>query len=128
MCKRGRALTWHHAKLFVVWTVRLHSRTGRSRLYSFFLNSAPGLLDVSFHCVRLAYTESQREAIIQTRVCQVEIPATVQSIHQRLIHFVPAFVAKANQVERCRCCQFESIVFLHPLREFLRQLNVTANV
>ena len=81
-----------------------------------------------FHCVGLTYAESQREAIIQARMRQVEIAAAIQPIHQRLIHFVPAFVAKANQVERRRCGQFESIVFLHPVREFLRQFDVTANV
>jgi hypothetical protein len=55
-------------------------------------------------------------------------PTQNQAIHQFLIHFVPALVTKADQVERRGRCQFESRIVLHPNCELLRQFNVTPNV
>ena len=83
---------------------------------------------MSFHRVGLANTESQCQPIIQTRVSQIEVAAPIQSIHQRLIHLIPAFAAKAHQVERDRRCQFETIIVPDPVRELLRQFNVPPNV
>ena len=64
----------------------------------------------------------------ESGVRQVKIAAAIEAIHQSLIHFVPALVAKADQVERHGCGQFETFIFLYPARECLRQLDVTSNV
>src|SRR4029077_14127353 len=64
----------------------------------FFLNPAPCTLDVTRGCVRLSHAEPQREAIVQSRVSEIKVATSIQTIHQRLVDVVSAFMPEADQV------------------------------
>lgn len=78
--------------------------------------------------IRLADAESQGQLVIQAGVRQIEISTSIEQIHQELIRFVSALATKADEIERRRRCQLETIIVSDPTRELLRRFDVTPNV
>lgn len=61
-------------------------------------------------------------------MCQIQITAAIQTIHERLIGRVSTFVPEAHKVEWYGGSQFKPAVFLHPVRELLRELHMSPYV
>jgi hypothetical protein len=78
--------------------------------------------------VRLSDAQAQSEFSIQPGMREEEVAAAIQAVHDGLIRRVPTFVAEADQVQGRRCGEFEVLVVAHPMREYLRQLHVAADM
>ena len=78
--------------------------------------------------VGLTDAQSQREAIVQPGMGEIEIAAAVEAVHQTLIRLVPALVSKTHQIQRDGRGQFETVVILYPLGKVLRQFNMLPDV
>ena len=106
--QHGLARSILHAALY-----GSHDRVG------FFPYFFPRLSDVSLRRIRLSNAKAQREPVIQPRVRQVKIAATVQRVHESLIVVVPRLQPEANQIQRDGRRQLKSCVLRNPLCEFL---------
>jgi len=65
-------------------------------LFRFFPNPLPRILHVPRLCVRLSHAEPQRQLAVQLRMREIQIAAAVQTVHDRLIRRVPAFVPESH--------------------------------
>src|SRR5216684_3599283 len=79
------------------------------------LNALPRPFHVPGLRIGLAYAEAKSELTVQFRVSQVEIPAAVQAIHDRLIDRISSLMAKAHQVQGHGRGQFKVLIFADPI-------------
>ncbi len=78
--------------------------------------------------VGLAHAEPQGKFSTQLGVCEKEIAAAIEAIHDGLIGGVSSFMAKADQIKRHGCGEFKVIVIADPIGELLRQFHMASNV
>ena len=64
----------------------------------FLLNSPPGPLDVPPLRIGLADAHPQRELVTQASVCEVEVAAPIQRVHEPLVLLISRFQAEAHKV------------------------------
>jgi len=118
----------HQTRLY-----RIHSPSGLSTATRqshdcLLANAIPRALDVGQLGVCLTHAQSQRKAVVQSRVRQIQIAALVQAIQQRLVHRIASAVAETDQVQRSGRGQLELIVVTNPGRELLGQLDMAPYV
>ena len=78
--------------------------------------------------IRLAHAQPQRELTLKLGVGEKQVSAAVQAVHDALIGGVSGFVPETNQVQWCGSSEFKAVVVPNPIREFLRQAHVLADV
>ncbi len=74
--------------------------------------------------VALSDTQPQREPVVQSCVREIKIATAIQPVHQRLVRLVSAYMTEADQVQRHRRGQLETLVLPDPGRKILRQRHV----
>src|ERR1019366_5656377 len=99
-----------------------------SQFAGFFLNAPPGILHVTQAGVCLADAEAQSEALVQSRMGEVQIATAVEAVHQELIALIAAAKPEAHQIQRRWCDYLEALVLLYPLGKLLRYFYVPAHV
>src|SRR5260370_24013385 len=77
-------------------------------LASFLLDSLPGSFHVASLCVGLANAESEGEFAIELGMCEVEIAAAIQPVHQLLIRRISHAQPEADPVEAGGCPDVET--------------------
>src|SRR3984957_6658908 len=103
-------------------------RSGGGDFVSFLADSLPCALHVPEFRICLAYAEAQSEFSVQLGMGEKKIAAAVQAIHDGLVRCISAPVAKAHEIQWCRCGEFEIFVMAHPFCELLRHLHMLADV
>src|SRR5215831_1116794 len=83
---------------------------------------------MAFFGLRLAHAEAEGVAILQQGVREIDLAALIQLFEQLAVQRIAADVPEANEIERHRRGQFETVGGLYPRSELLGQRDVLPNV